>query len=60
MTSYLFEVFTQVEGVTPTVMPVLHEALRISGIALAGIFFVMGLFGGMTVVLTRLFPADDE
>ncbi len=39
---------------------VLQEALRISGIALAGIFFVMGLFGGMISLFSLLFPASED
>jgi hypothetical protein len=39
----------------------LPEALRISGIGLVAIFFVMGLFGAMIKLLTWLFPeAADE
>ena len=39
----------------------LPEALRISGIALLAIFFVMGLFGAMIKLLSILFPeANDE
>ena len=39
----------------------LPEALHISGIALLAIFFVMGLFGTMIALLSRLFPeVDDE
>jgi hypothetical protein len=39
----------------------LPEALHISGIALLAIFFVMGLFGAMITLLSRLFPeAEDE
>lgn len=42
------------------VSPTLHLALQISGIALAGIFLVMGLFGGMIVLLTWMFPEREE
>jgi hypothetical protein len=39
----------------------LPEALRISGIGLIGIFFVMGLFGALITLLSFLFPeAVDE
>ena len=39
----------------------LPEALRISGVALLAIFFVMGLFGAMIALLSRIFPgAVDE
>jgi hypothetical protein len=38
----------------------LPEALRISGIALVAIFFVMGLFGVMIALLSRLFPETAE
>lgn len=34
----------------------LPEALRISGVALMAIFFVMGLFGAMIALLSRVFP----
>lgn len=34
----------------------LPEALRISGVALVAIFFVMGLFGAMIALLSRVFP----
>jgi len=34
----------------------LPEALRISGVALLAIFFVMGLFGAMIALLSRVFP----
>lgn len=60
VTSYLIDILAQVESSELNVTPVLHEALRISGIALAGIFLVMGIFGAMTIVLTRLFPAEEE
>lgn len=38
----------------------LPEALRISGIALAAIFLVMGLFGTMITLLSKIFPEDGE
>lgn len=38
----------------------LPEALRISGIALLAIFFVMGLFGSMIALLARLFPEQVD
>jgi hypothetical protein len=39
----------------------LPEALRVSGVALVAIFIVMGLFGSMIALLSRLFPeAIDE
>jgi hypothetical protein len=34
----------------------LPEALRISGVALVAIFIVMGLFGAMIALLSRVFP----
>jgi ABC-type transport system involved in cytochrome bd biosynthesis fused ATPase/permease subunit len=40
--------------------PVLLEALRISGIALVAIFFVMGLFGVMIRLFSILFPATED
>lgn len=40
--------------------PVLLEALRISGIALLAIFFVMGLFGVMISLFSILFPANED
>jgi hypothetical protein len=40
--------------------PVLLEALRISGIALVAIFFVMGLFGVMIRLFAILFPASED
>jgi hypothetical protein len=41
--------------------PTFLEALRISGVALVAIFFVMGLFGAMISLLARVFPqiADE-
>jgi hypothetical protein len=42
---------------TETALP---EALRISGIALLAIFFVMGLFGAMIALLARLFPDGED
>lgn len=38
----------------------LPEALRISVIAMAAIFFVMGLFGSMIALLSRLFPENNN
>ena len=38
----------------------LSEALRISGVALVAIFCVMGLFGLMILLLTRMFPDKEE
>jgi hypothetical protein len=38
----------------------LPEALRISGIALLAIFFVMGLFGALIALLTRLYPDNSD
>jgi hypothetical protein len=38
----------------------LPEALRISGVALVAIFCVMGLFGAMILLLTRMFPDVEE
>lgn len=38
---------------TETALP---EALRISGVGLLAIFFVMGLFGSLIALLARLFP----
>lgn len=38
----------------------LPEALRISGVALVAIFCVMGLFGLMILLLTRMFPDKEE
>lgn len=38
----------------------LPEALRISGIALVAIFFVMGLFGTMITLLSLVFPEKDD
>jgi hypothetical protein len=40
--------------------PVLLEALRVSGIALLAIFFVMGLFGVMIHLFSILFPAGED
>jgi hypothetical protein len=40
--------------------PVLLEALRVSGIALLAIFFVMGLFGVMIQLFSILFPAGED
>jgi predicted benzoate:H+ symporter BenE len=37
-----------------------EEALRISGVAMGGIFVVMGLFAAMIVALTKLFPDEEE
>jgi hypothetical protein len=37
----------------------LPEALRISGIALLAIFFVMGLFGAMITLLSVIFPESE-
>ena len=37
----------------------LPEALRISGIALLAIFFVMGLFGALITLLSIIFPESD-
>ncbi len=38
----------------------LPEALRISGIALVAIFFVMGLFGSMIALFARAFPESNK
>jgi hypothetical protein len=50
------------QAIDPTLnsSAVLEEALRISGVAMAGIFFVMALFAAMIVALTKLFPDEDE
>jgi hypothetical protein len=40
--------------------PALPDALRISGIALLAIFFVMGLFGAMITLLSLVFPESDN
>ena len=40
--------------------PVLLEALRVSGIALLAIFFVMGLFGAMIRLFSILFPPTED
>jgi hypothetical protein len=37
-----------------------EEALRISGVAIGAIFFVMALFAAMIVALTKLFPDEGE
>jgi hypothetical protein len=45
------------DAVTASALP---EALRISGIALVAIFLVMGLFGTMIALFTRVFPVSNE
>ena len=53
------ELFDQVNVLNVYGSVVWQEALRVSGMGMGGVFFVMGLFAMMIVALTTCFP-DNE
>jgi hypothetical protein len=56
----LLELLNRAEVLNGADTTVWQEALRVSGIGMSGVFFVMGLFATMILALTTLFPEEES